>query len=85
MPSEPAAYPGYRFPAEHESLRPWCLGFGADLARKLRRQARWRSLIAGRDASPLYGVADVPAGSMVLSAVGTGPPHVGVQGVGAPM
>jgi hypothetical protein len=33
----------------------------------------------------LCGVADVPAGSMVLSAVGTGPPHVGVQDVGAPM
>src|SRR3712207_9195880 len=28
---------------------------------------------------------DVPAGSVVLSAVGTGPPHVGVQDAGAAM
>ena len=69
MTSEPATYPGYRFPAEvighatwlfhvfglslrdvelilaergvrvtHESVRQWCLRFGADLARKLRRR-----------------------------------------------
>ncbi len=69
MTSEPATYPGYRFPAEiishavwlyhvfglsfrdvelilaergitvsHESIRQWCLKFGADLARKLRRR-----------------------------------------------
>ena len=69
MPSEPATYPGYRFPAEiishavwlhhvfslslrdvelilaergigvtHESIRQWCLRFGADFARKLRRR-----------------------------------------------
>jgi putative transposase len=69
MTSEPASYPGYRFPAEvishavrlyhvfglnlrdvelllaergiivsHESIRRWCLKFGADFARKLRRR-----------------------------------------------
>ena len=69
MTSEPATYPGYRFPAEiishavwlyhvfslsfrdvelilaergvivsHESIRQWCLKFGADFARKLRRR-----------------------------------------------
>ncbi len=69
MPSKPATYPGYRFPAEvishavwlhhvfglslrdvelilaergigvtHESIRQWCLKFGADFARKLRRR-----------------------------------------------
>src|SRR3954469_2817796 len=69
MKSEPAAYPGYRFPAEiishavwlyhvfglsfrdvelllaergitvtHESIRQWCLKFGASFARKLRRR-----------------------------------------------
>src|SRR3954462_11528913 len=69
MTSEPATYPGYRFPAEiisyavwlyhifglslrdvelilsergitvsHESVRQWCLKFGADFARKLRRR-----------------------------------------------
>jgi putative transposase len=69
MTSEPATYPGYRFPAEiishavwlyhvfslslrdvelilaergitvtHESIRQWCLRFGADFARKLRRR-----------------------------------------------
>ena len=69
MTSEPATYPGYRFPAEiisyavwlyhvfglslrdvelilaergvtvtHESIRQWCLKFGGDVARKLRRR-----------------------------------------------
>ena len=69
MTSEPATYPGYRFPAEiishaiwlyhvfslslrdvelilaercigvtHESIQQWCLRFGADFARKLRRR-----------------------------------------------
>jgi putative transposase len=69
MTSEPATYPGYRFPAEiishavwlyhifglslrevelilaergvivsHESIRQWCLSFGADFARKLRKR-----------------------------------------------
>src|ERR671933_1966579 len=69
MSSEPATYPGYRFPAEiishalwlyhvfslslrdvelilaergiavtHESIRQWCLKFGGDVARKLRRR-----------------------------------------------
>ena len=69
MTSEPATYPGYRFPAEiishavwlyhvfslslrdvelilaergvcvtHERIRQWCLRFGADFARKLRRR-----------------------------------------------
>ena len=69
MTSEPATYPGYRFPAEvinhavwlyhlfglsfrdvelilaergiivsHESIRQWCLRFGAGFARKLRRR-----------------------------------------------
>ena len=69
MTSEPATYPGYRFPAEiishavwlyhvfglslrdvelilsergitvsHESIRQWCLKFGADFARKLRQR-----------------------------------------------
>ena len=69
MTSEPATYPGYRFPAEvishavwlyhvfglslrevelllaergitasHESIRQWCLKFGADFAHKLRRR-----------------------------------------------
>src|SRR3712207_2418437 len=69
MTPEPAAYPGYRFPAEiishavwlyhvfslslrdvelilaergigvtHESIRQWCLRFGADFARRLRRR-----------------------------------------------
>ncbi|MCK8788323.1 IS6 family transposase, partial [Roseomonas sp. NAR14] len=69
MTSDPATYPGYRFPAEiishavwlyhvfslslrdvelllaergititHESIRRWCLRFGADFARKLRRR-----------------------------------------------
>src|SRR3954471_7165694 len=69
MTSEPATFPGYRFPAKiishavwlyhvfglsfrdvelllaergltvtHESIRQWCLRFGADFARKLRRR-----------------------------------------------
>jgi putative transposase len=69
MTSEPATYPGYRFPAEviryavwlhhlfslsfrdvelllaerglvvsHESIRRWCLCFGADFAAKLRKR-----------------------------------------------
>src|SRR3954447_25920158 len=69
MTSEPATFPGYRFPAEvighavwlyhvfglslrdvelllaergitvtHESIRRWCLKFGADFAGKLRRR-----------------------------------------------
>ena len=69
MTSEPATYPGHRFPAEiinyavwlyhvfglslrdvelilsergvtvsHESIRQWCLKFGADFARKLRQR-----------------------------------------------
>ena len=69
MTSEPATFPGYRFPAEiisyavwlyhvfglslrdvelilsergiavsHESIRQWCLKFGADFARKLRQR-----------------------------------------------
>jgi putative transposase len=69
MTSEPATYPGYRFPAEiigyavwlyhvfslslrdvelilaergvcvtHESIRQWCLRFGAAFARRLRRR-----------------------------------------------
>src|SRR3712207_2294285 len=69
MTSEPATYPGYRFPAEvigravwlyhvfslslrdvelilaergiavtHESIRQWCLKFGAGFARSLRRR-----------------------------------------------
>ena len=69
MTSEPATYPGYRFPAEiirhavwlyhlfslsyreielilaergitvtHESIRQWCLTFGSEFARKLRRR-----------------------------------------------
>jgi putative transposase len=69
MTSEPATYPGYRFPAEiisyavwlyhvfglsfrevelllaergitvsHESIRQWCLKFGADFARKVRQR-----------------------------------------------
>jgi hypothetical protein len=69
MTSEPATYPGYRFPSEiisyavwlyhvfglslrevelilaergitvgHESIRRWCLKFGADFARKLRQR-----------------------------------------------
>jgi putative transposase len=69
MTTEPAAYPGYRFPAEiihhavwlyhvfslslrdvelilaergivvtYESIRRWCQTFGADFARRLRRQ-----------------------------------------------
>src|SRR3954468_14824356 len=46
------------------------------------KPTRCRSLIAGGDASPLSNVPDVPAGSVVLSAVGTGPPHVGVQDAG---
>jgi putative transposase len=69
MTSEPATYPGHRFPADtighavwlyhvfglslrdvelilaergigvtHESIRQWCLRFGADFARRLRRR-----------------------------------------------
>ncbi|MBV8613207.1 MAG: IS6 family transposase, partial [Acetobacteraceae bacterium] len=69
MTSDPATYPGYRFPAEiishavwlyhtfglsfrdaelilaergvtvtYETVRQWCLTFGADFARKLRRR-----------------------------------------------
>ena len=69
MTSEPAIYPGYRFPAEiishaiwlyhlfglsfrdvelilaersivvsHESIRQWCLKFGSEFARRLRRR-----------------------------------------------
>ncbi|HZI73986.1 MAG TPA: IS6 family transposase, partial [Gemmatimonadales bacterium] len=69
MTSEPATYPGYRFPAEvlqhavwlyhvfslslrevelilaergvtvsHESIRQWCLAFGGEFARRLRRR-----------------------------------------------
>ena len=69
MTSEPATYPGYRFPAEiishaiwlyhlfglsfrdvelilaersivvsHESIRQWCLKFGSEFARRLRRR-----------------------------------------------
>src|SRR3954452_19107605 len=38
--------------------------------------ARCGSLIAGGNASPSSDVPDVPAGPAVLSAVGTGPPHV---------
>src|SRR5215211_7122898 len=69
MTSEPATYPGYRFPAEiishaiwlyhlfglsfrdvelilaergivvsHESIRQWCLKFGSEVARRLRRR-----------------------------------------------
>jgi putative transposase len=69
MTSEPATYPGYRFPAEiishaiwlyhlfglsfrdvelilaersivvsHESIRQWCLKFGGEFARRLRRR-----------------------------------------------
>jgi len=39
MTSEPAAYTGYRFPAE--SIRRWCLKFGEDVAsRLLRRRPR---------------------------------------------
>src|SRR4051812_8055875 len=69
MTSQPATFPGYRFPAEiishavwlyhvfslslrnvelllaergitvtHETIRQWCLKFGADFARKLRRR-----------------------------------------------
>ena len=74
MTTEPATYPGYRFPAEvighavwqyhvfglslrdvelilaergvcvtHESIRQWCLRFGADFARKLRRRRPGRA------------------------------------------
>ena len=46
---------------------------------------RCRSLIAGGNASSSSDVADGPAGSVVLSAVGMVPPHVGVQDAGAPM
>lgn len=46
---------------------------------------RCRSLIAGKNASSLSNMSHHPAGSVVLSAVGTGPPHVGVQNVGAAM
>ena len=69
MTSEPATYPGYRFPAEiishaiwlyhlfglsfrdvelilaergivvsHESIRQWCLKFGSEFTRRLRRR-----------------------------------------------
>jgi hypothetical protein len=46
---------------------------------------RCRSLIAIGDASSSFDEPDVPAGSVVLSAVGMGPLHEGVQDAGTPM